>query len=158
MSLPYPRFGISDSIAIISASIMTWLGLRIKLWYWPPWTYEVISDLTLSSRSEFFSMFVWPAMIFLSTSSVFLVRSIRGGLDRFTPLGKVALAWPIASFVLLNVHCVSGLCTLPFGIVMSISSTIAYKDEQDHLIPIVWSVVWLCFGAFYFYRSLVSSQ
>ena len=149
------RFDILDWIIAVIAGIVTWLGLRFNFWHTPPFTYEVISDLTLPARQEFFSTFVWPAIILLSPSSVFLIRSIRGKSNHFTPLGQIALAWPVASFLLLNIHPMFGLCILPFGIVMSISSAIAYKDRRNNALPIMWSVIWLCFGALYFYRLLV---
>jgi len=99
-----------------------------------------------------FSTYSIPLVMFLTVSSVFLLRSIRKDVYHFSTTGNLAFSFSIFSFIgflLLNVF---GLVLLPVGLVLAIIATINSKRTRSYRwdwVSLPFNLIWLVtFGSF----------
>jgi hypothetical protein len=71
-----------------------------------------------------------------------------------TPLAHFALAWPLASFPLLNLLSFCGLYFWPIGVCLAIVAAIRARvlktNRGDWMVALPLSIAWLCLSYIYF--------
>lgn len=103
----------------------------------------------LEEYALFTALSCGPLGIIFAFSALFLVRSLRNNIQHFTPLGHLALAWPLISFPFLHfLHWGAAWSIVPVGLLIAVIAVVKTRDNKHtgNFLAILWNAAWSCFS------------
>ena len=155
--LPFFLNGLELGFSIL-VGMATWFWLRCSLHSTLPFPCSssvngVLIDCGWTEKQAWetlgyplFSTYAVPLALFLAFSGVFLLRSIRKNVRRFSTLGNLALSFPIFAILGFFLLSVFSLPFQPIGLALAILATINSGMSKKHKwdwVSLPFNMAWL---------------
>jgi hypothetical protein len=99
-----------------------------------------------------FSVYAVPLVLFIATSGIFMIRSVRKDVHHFSMIGNLAFSFPIFAFLSFVFLSVFSLYCLPIGLALSILAMINSGKAKKYKwawVSLPFNLAWLIiFGSF----------